>query len=296
MLRLCRGTTLKNRGKKMYKLKLGISLSLFDPSRYRNEIFDELKRIKELGFDSVELSLGNTCGYKHSMETVFEKIGEVMRAVLAEGLILNSIHLPFGVFVFTSSVDEKLRTWTMSEFQKLFEICDVYNPACYVFHSCISPKTIEERGVRKEVLLRSFKEMSEMTSSYVCMENLVNLGLPNTSTEAVEILREIPNGWACLDTNHFLQEKTENGVLTLGKYIKTLHISDHDYIAEKHQLPKEGKIDWNNVLAALEKVGYNGVFTYEVNRRKYGYTFEDVRRNYDMLFREYNERKLYANK
>ena len=48
----------------------------------------------------------------------------------------------------------------------------------------------------------------------------------------------------CVDVNHFLQEKAEDGLKLLGNRVKTLHISDHDYEDEQHWMPEEGKIDW----------------------------------------------------
>ena len=88
----------------------------------------------------------------------------------------------------------------------------------------------------------------------------------------------------CVDVNHFLQEKSEDGVLALGSRIITTHISDHDYIDERHRLPGQGSIDWMALIAAFEKIGYTGVFNYETLN-----TVAEVKENYDWLFSEYNK-------
>ena len=44
-------------------------------------------------------------------------------------------------------------------------------------------------------------------------------------------------------------------------------MSDYDLVDERHWLPGEGKINWKNVMAALEKIGYGGSFMYEISYR-----------------------------
>ena len=81
-------------------------------------------------------------------------------------------------------------------------------------------------------------------------------------------------------------------MLALSDRVKTLHISDHDYIDERHVLPKDGKIDWMKLIGALEKIGYQGVFDYEILRemKEYVfYTFADIKRNHEELFAQYNQ-------
>ena len=41
----------------------------------------------------------------------------------------------------------------------------------------------------------------------------------------------------------------------------TLHVSDFDGVDERHWMPGKGIVDWNDVIAALVEVGYEGPFT-----------------------------------
>ena len=45
-----------------------------------------------------------------------------------------------------------------------------------------------------------------------------------------------------------------------------MHLSDYDYIDERHWLPGEGKINWKELISGLESVNYNGPLMYEINR------------------------------
>lgn len=40
-------------------------------------------------------------------------------------------------------------------------------------------------------------------------------------------------------------------------------------LKERHWLPGEGKINWKELIAALDSCGYSGVWMYEVNPEKY---------------------------
>ena len=48
-------------------------------------------------------------------------------------------------------------------------------------------------------------------------------------------------------------------------------------------MPREGKINWNALIGALEGIGYTGVFNYESEG-----TPAEIKENYESLFAEYN--------
>ena len=140
-----------------------------------------------------------------------------------------------------------------------------------------------------QALKQSMREIADATSAYICLEILPRTCLLNTAKEMIEVIEDvnIDNVRVCVDVNHFLQEKSEDGLLALGKYVKTLHISDHDYINERHWLPGEGKIDWMKLIGVLEQIGYQGVFNYEAGK----YTPVEMKENFQQLFARYNAQK-----
>ncbi len=272
----------------MYRLNLGISVRLFNKDGRNEKFSQELKAIKSEGFQSVEVSLGRVGGYKMNMEKCMLQVEDGLKEVLDEGLILNSIHMPFQRFIYISSYDEGVRAWAIDEFRKLISICDNYNPAHYVFHSKMGTKEEGLWDLRKPALIRSFQDMVASTINNVCMENMVG-SFPNTVAAMREILEQVPNGKCCIDTNHFLYDKTQDAILALGEWLTTIHVSDYDGVYEKHWLPKQGVNNWMKIIGALQTVGYNGAFTYEVESQKYGYSFADIRANYEKLFEEYDK-------
>jgi sugar phosphate isomerase/epimerase len=75
---------------------------------------------------------------------------------------------------------------------------------------------------------------------------------------------------ACLDIGHVgLPESDDRAwdfIRALGhERLQSLHVHDNDYRADKHALPYQGKIDWNEVTKALGEIDYQGDFTYELS-------------------------------
>lgn len=272
----------------MYRLELGTSVKLVFKGQVNPDYYQELKEIKRLGFESVEVSMGSVGGYKFTMEKATEIAADALQAVLDEGLILNSIHLPFQRFIYISSYDEGVRAWAVDEFRKLIAICDKYHPAHYVFHSKTGRQEEGLWELRTPALIRSFRELVGATANNICMENMVG-AYPSTVDAMREILEQVEGGKCCIDTNHFLHDKTQDAILALGKWLTTIHVSDYDGVYEKHWLPKQGVNNWMKIIDALKTVGYNGAFTYEVESQKYGYSYADIRANYESLFEEYDK-------
>lgn len=84
----------------------------------------------------------------------------------------------------------------------------------------------------------------------------------------------------CMDTGHtnkasrFGQPKPAEAIRRLGKDITVLHLNDNDTLTDQHKIPKTGCIDWDDTMAALEEIGYNGIYNMELNLRHFGNGFE----------------------
>ena len=268
----------------MYRLKLGISVAICEETAEQ-----KLRTMKELGFDSADIGL---CGYRKEPEKERELIlnaGKSLELVKSLGLFLNGIHVPFGHNWDFSSADEEKRQLAMNNFKNMLAVTDLYGPHCYVIHGSFEPIPVELREAQIVALQRSLSEMVMLTQTPIAVESLPRTCLFNTAKEGISIVDAVEGVRVCADVNHFLQEDSVDAVLALGSRIITTHISDHDYINEQHWMPGEGKIDWMRMLAALEKIGYDGVFNYEL-----GNDPTEIKKNYDKLFAEYNAMALHT--
>ena len=79
----------------------------------------------------------------------------------------------------------------------------------------------------------------------------------------------------CVDTGHsnkamrFGNPTPADVIRRLGKNIVCLHLNDNDTLTDQHKIPCTGCIDWNDVLCALDEVGYDGYYNMELVLDRY---------------------------
>ena len=80
----------------------------------------------------------------------------------------------------------------------------------------------------------------------------------------------------------------------MANKIVTLHVSDYDFINERHWLPGEGKIDWIEFMKKFNTIGYKGVWMYEVSFK----APKSIIRDRDLTFTDFyeNAMSLFAGK
>ena len=123
------------------------------------------------------------------------------------------------------------------------------------------------------------------------MENLPRTCLGKNSEEMLELLSADPTLRICFDTNHLLGQDPVEFVEAVGEKIVTTHVSDYDFIDERHWLAGEGDMDWHRLYDALCRVGYEGAWLYELGFgntkrivRQRPLTCEDFARNAKEIF------------
>ena len=252
------------------------------------EFYGLLAEVTELGFDAIDFDIVYAWRNPELEEKYYQHLEEGMQAVIEAGLPVNCIHIPFGTPWNPCLLDEAARCAVVEKIRAIIKRTAPLKPFGYVIHGSYEPNGDEEREAKIEQLKKSMREMADATESYLCVEILPRTCLLNTAKEARRIIEEIgiDNVRICVDVNHFLQETAEDGVRILGDLIKTTHISDHDYEDERHWMPGKGKIDWNALLGAFEKIGYDGAFNYELSA-----PLAEIKENYEALFAAYNQSK-----
>ncbi|MBO5223949.1 MAG: sugar phosphate isomerase/epimerase [Clostridia bacterium] len=268
----------------MGKYKVGKSLS-FD-----GDFSAELEKMKEAGFESVDFDLCKFWPNRAKEIENYKNMEDGLEAIARSGLFFNGVHVSFGNEWDVSTLDEDFRRVVIERIKEIFSRIDPYKPYCYILHGSFEPIKDEEREARLSQLIKSLSELKEYTKSFVCVEVLPRTCLCNTSLETAYVADKSGVG-VCMDVNHLLQEKTEHAIRDLGDRIKTTHISDYDHINERHWMPGEGDIDWQEVLKALGECGYNGVWNYELGltapntiERERDFTYHDFINNADELF------------
>ncbi|MBQ9545624.1 MAG: sugar phosphate isomerase/epimerase, partial [Clostridia bacterium] len=106
-------------------------------------------------------------------------------------------------------------------------------------------------------------EICQNNGMTLAIEVLPRTCLGNCSDEILRFVEAIPGLKVCFDVNHLLKEDHSTFIKKVGKYIVTTHISDYDFVDEKHWFPLDGKIDWKKLQEDLEAADYSGPFLYE---------------------------------
>ncbi len=158
-----------------------------------------------------------------------------------------------------------------------------------VIHPSAEPNDDSEREELLKIGADSLAILAESAAKCgmtIAVEDLPRTCLGNCSDDLKKLISLNDKLRVCFDTNHLLIEKNSDFVKAFGDKIVTLHVSDYDFLNERHWLPYEGKVDWIELVSALEDVGYCGPFMYEIGLKtpdsiiRRNLTFADFVENY----------------
>ena len=205
------------------------------------------------------------------------------------GTELWSVHLPFTRKEINIAYPDKAVSNVAVAFQRnLIARAGEAGAKVIVIHPSSEPIADEDRPMLLQRCGENLGKLIDKAKEYgmqVAVENLPRTCLCNCRDDVRYLLEQLPDLRVCFDTNHLLKEKNEDFVRAFGDKIITLHISDYDFIDERHQFPGDGQINWRNLMAELEAVDYAGPFMYEVgqNHLTGRTTLADLKQNHDWL-------------
>ncbi len=239
---------------------------------------------------------GNGVEFMEISERSYEGFdyGAVKALAARFGVKLWSLHLPFGGELDLSSTDGMARGRALDALADIIARGADIGIDKFIIHPSYEPIGDGERPQRLDIACGSLSQLAEAGAKHgatLCVEDLPRSCLGNSASDMERLLGADGRLRACLDTNHIVHEKPDGLIRRLGARLVTLHVSDFDFVNERHWLPGEGDIDWNGVLAALKDAGYSGVWMYEVSfacpktiLRDRRLTCADFRRNASELF------------
>ena len=237
-------------------MKIGIST----PS---NEIITEelFKEMSEAGANYIEISVNDSLLQKIDYDKLKEWADKWQ-------ITLWSFHLPFYPFDKIDISMPSLAKDTIKYLRGYIDKASAIGIDKFIIHASGEPINEEDRPLRIETAKRSLFELCEYAKqkgARILVEDLPRTCLGRNSSDILELLSAHPDLDVCFDTNHLLGEDYVKFIHSVGKNIKSLHVSDYDFKDERHWLPGEGKIDWQRLTHALDEVGYNGPWLYEID-------------------------------
>ena len=239
--------------------KIGISSCGFDLTE------ENFAALRQSRIDAIEISM---TGDKYP----YINYREVKTLSERYGIALWSYHLPFVPFeeLDVASMDAAIRNRTVAYHGELIRKAADIGVDKFVVHPSAEPVGGQEREARIGCAMETLDRLAEIAASngaVIAVEDLPRTCLGNSSEEISRLISANPKLRIGFDTNHLLQEDNLDFVRKLGDKIVTVHISDYDFVNERHWLPGEGKIDWTALASALKDAGYDGVWMYELGLR-----------------------------
>ncbi len=182
---------------------------------------------------------------------------------------LWSYHLPFdpdGANLV--SLDKELRNSSIELCCEMIKKFSDIGIKIGVLHPSVGGYSGEDRVERIKYSSDSVFKINRVAKECgvtIAVENLPPRATSDKSADLVEILKCDESLRVCFDVNHLFHETHNDFIDALGQKIITLHISDYDFEDERHWLPGQGKINWNELVTLLNKINYKGVFMNEID-------------------------------
>lgn len=236
--------------------KLGLSSCGFE----LNEA--NFKALNENKIDYIEVSMA----YDKYADIDYKNIKELAEKY---NVGLWSYHLPFLPFseVNIASLESFVRENTIKYFTELILKASNIGIDKFVIHPSGEPIPNSERQEHIKFAKQSLNELSEIAAkcgAVIAVEDLPRTCLGKNSDEILDLISANNKLRVCFDTNHLLGEDNINFMKKVAEKIVTVHISDYDFLNERHWLPGEGKLNWNEMYNTFKEIGYNGAWMYEV--------------------------------
>ena len=154
---------------------------------------------------------------------------------------------------------------------------------------------VEERISRNVEALKELCAYVEGREIRICIESCrSDYPLMGSADEILHIIERVGSDRMaiCLDTGHLnlcADKDQEKFILKAGKLLTALHIADNDKTSDQHIMPFGlGNVKWEVVMKSLKKIGYDGLFNYEIpGERNIPAAIKGEKLNYIKMISEY---------
>lgn len=272
-------------------MRFGLSSHLFHNEKLSERHFAAMKRH---GFDCVEIF-----ATKSHVDYSSDKDTQLVAAWLRDsGVRAHSIHAPitnalkngeWGDVWSNAAADSARRQLAVAEASRAMIFANAIGAKFVVTHLGV-PDGMTTPGPDNDggALSRSLGTLAAEARAHgltLALEVIPNrLSTPEALVARLEAAAdssddadEIVGHGVCLDVGHaHLMSGAIDAVETLGGHLVTTHIHDNAGKRDDHLVPFKGTINWSALVMAFEKVGYDGVWMFEIGAPAEGADSEQV--------------------
>jgi sugar phosphate isomerase/epimerase len=250
------------------KRQFGVSTHLYHAQRLCR---DHLLEIAAHGFECVEVYATRTHFDYHNPSAVADLQGWLAEA----GLELRSVHAPTAEgftggrwtgSLSLASTDPDARARAVRETEQALYVARRLPVKVLVTHLGI-PRTQHGAADSRAAAKRSIEELARIAEP-LGVQIAVEV-IPNELSRAGSIVHfvedDLDEVGICLDFGHaHLDGDVIDAVETVSEHLIATHVHDNRGRHDDHLLPFDGTIDWAGTLLAVQKIGYDGPFMFEI--------------------------------
>ena len=250
-----------------------LSVEIF---RVANKVGDHkaIELIQQAGFDAIDYSYYYNKECDEILGENYREYAEELRAHLDRvGIACNQAHAPF-TFGYGMNMNASEQKYLYMV--RAIESASILGAKNIIVHSISVPDDVDFEQYNIEYY-KSFIPYCEAFGIHVAVENLyrkdakrnIFLSKLGTPQELNRIVKKINSPWivACVDIGHAALTGYEPEAFidqVDSDFLKCLHVHDNDYLGDRHMLPYFGDLNWDAIMAALKKSGYDGDLTLEI--------------------------------
>ena len=240
---------------------------------------EAVKLIAEAGFDAVDLSLFrmNNEGDALAGPDYKQEVERIRAAAEECGMTFEQAHAPFR-FKNQADYEGEVLPLTLRAIE-IAGMLGVKTMVVHPIHYGDYRKSKDEMRQKSVAYYRALIPYCEKYGVKVAFENMwqcneftryIEDDTCSSAEEFASWFDEINSHWitGCLDLGHcpIVGRSTGDFIRHIGAdRIGCLHVHDNDFLHDSHTQPYFGKMDWDDITAALKEVGYKGNFTYETD-------------------------------
>ncbi len=253
-------------------MPFGVSTHLYHDARLDR---DHLVEIAAHGFEAVEVFATRTHVDYHDAATLTVLAGHMRDA----GLRAHSVHAPiteslksgvWGPPYSLATADESARQVAVDETLAALRAAAALEAGFLVVHLGVPlAQQPDGRDNRRDAVLKSLETLHHVAGPLGVRLALEVIPNPISDADAlvavIEDELDATDIGICLDSGHaFLMGDLVDAIEAVSGHLVTTHLHDNRRKSDDHLVPFEGAIDWAEATMTLQKVGYEGVWMFEL--------------------------------
>ena len=219
----------------------------------------------EAGFEAIDFNADLEEYYSDVHDKDFYV--NVKKYAADRGITFNQTHAPFA----TSYVEDEKTKIRFEEIVRSMKHSSWLGADMVVVHpgKHINYKEDNNYDLLMEYNFDFYKRLIPYAEEYNVKIAIENIGgsITETSKGLLELFNTLNNNvfTICYDVGHanICGQNPADMIAEIGKHIGCTHIHDNDGVHDTHTLPYYGTIEWESVMSAFAKVGYQGNLNYE---------------------------------